>query len=338
MRNNKILSVLFLVLMLQVTGCKKEEPKKKNNNVSEKVKTAPIVNDTIFDKKSPYYSFIQKNYPEALHDKVIYFKEKDLDLDGQNEAIIAFGNDSDSDSLVDNLLVLKNNQGSIKEIKANFGLEKYSFSKIQLISLKGENKCYISVEIFEDLSVTGFAIYEMIDNQIKQVFISGSVDENSKDYNDVLISSCNNGLFDGYIQNIQYYLFKIKKEFVYEKGNFKLKQKYFVMEEYPDSVFYVIMQYISLRSINFTDKISNQRLQELCLDKTANPGPLKVETWNLIYRNLNNNSVQMQDDDDYNTKATVEFSDLDKNINYQLKFELQNTNEKWQITKVEVVE
>ena len=346
MKNSFATVIILLVLTLQITGCKKEELTKKNNAVSEKAKTAEVVSDTVFDRKNSYYPFMKKNHPEVINEHAMFFREKDIDLDGQNEAIIAFGNGSDNNPSIDNIFILKNDHGTITEIEADFGFEKYPFSNIQLVSLKGKDKYYISLEIAQWFNAKGFALYEMTGNDIKQIFTSASLikedDGFTGEFNDSLIDSNKDGQVDGYIQSTQYYLFSMKNKFAFENGTFNLKQKYFVMDEYPDTVFYVITQYICFRSFSFRDKMSNQRLEELCLDKTANPGPLKLETWELIFKSLNNNSVEMTDDyydndDVIDTKAIVEFSDSEKNINCQLKFELHRSGEKWQITKVDVV-
>ena len=127
MKNTIIVSILLFALMFQISGCKKEETYKKNNSVSKKKAKVETVSDTIFDRKNIFYPFIKKNHPEALNDKVSFFQEKDLDLDGQNEMIIAFSRDSDAGPFTQNLFVLKNDNGTIKEIKSDFGFKKYSF-------------------------------------------------------------------------------------------------------------------------------------------------------------------------------------------------------------------
>lgn len=276
MKNSITIAIILLVLMLQITGCKKDS-KTQNKAIKTKTETKAVF-DTIFDRKSPYYSFIQKNHPKALNDEVSFFQESDLDLDGQDEIILAFQRDSDAGPFLENFFVLKNENGIIKEIKNNFDFENYSYSDIQLISLKGKSKYYIKVETFEGPYASGFAIYEMINNEIKQFFISPSVGKNYREYDDSLVDSKKDGQFDSYIQNITYQNLTVQNTFSFENGISKLKKTDYIFEEYPQDVESLIKHYMCIRSINFSNKKLNERLQELCLDKNANETFLNKET------------------------------------------------------------
>lgn len=340
MKNTIIITVLLFLFMFQITGCKKEETSKKNNSISEKKAITQSVTDTIFDRKNSYYPFIQKNHPELLNYKINFFWEKDLDGDGQNEAIIAFGRDSDTGLVVENILVLKNDNGTIKEIKSDFDFKKYSFSDIQLISLKGKNKSYINLEIFEGPYAVRYAIYEMIDDQIKPFFICPSLDGNHE-YDYELIDSDKDGSIDGFVQNINYERFNTKNQFVFENNSFRFKKINYIMDEYPDMPKPVVTQYICIKSLGLNDNTSNRRLQELCIDKEINEIPLTTQNWKSAYLKSSayeDDAIQIDTDEEKGIgSAKVDFKDSKKNINYQLKFDLQKNGDRWQIIKVELL-
>ncbi|KAF2339783.1 hypothetical protein [Flavobacterium tistrianum] len=342
MKNTIIVYALLFVLIFQLTSCKKDNSKTQNETVKDKTESKAVF-DTIFDRKNPYYAFIKKNHPKALNenDKVSFFKESDLDLDGQDEVILAFERDSDAGPFIQNLFVLKNENGIIKEIKFNSNYEKYEFDNIELISLKGKDKPYIKLETFEGPSAIGFAIYEMVDNQIKQTFLSASVGKNSYEYDDSLTDSQKNGFFDGYTQTLMYELFNVENIFSFENNTFKLKKRSCVFENYPKEVESVVTQYICLKSLGFTDKASSKRLDELCLDKNVNELALNTEIWKSAYLKIitdGDDGLKIDEiEAEFGAILTVDFNDSKKNVNYQLRFKLIETNEKWQITKIELI-
>lgn len=340
MKNTIITSILLFVLMLQIAGCKKEETNKKNNSVSEKKAISQTVTNTIFDNKNSYYAFVQKNNPELLDYELRFFWEKDLDGDGQNEAIISFESESGiGNNIIEDILILKKDNGIIKEIQSDFDFENYSYKGVQLISLRGKNKSCIKVETFEGPYAFGFAIYEMIDNRIKQIFISPSVGQNYREYDDSLVDSKKDGLFDTYIQNILYQNLTVKNTFSFENGISKLKKTDYIFEGYPEEVESLIKHYMCIRSINSSNKKLSERLQELCLDKNANETFLNKELWTLFYDDSVSDISPIQIDingDEATAVTNLDFSYLKQNID-QLQFKLHRSNNKWQITKIEVV-
>lgn len=331
------MSILLFVLMFQLTSCK-EDSKSRNKDIKTKTETKAVF-DTIFDRKNPYYAFIKKNHPKALNDEVSFFKEADLDLDGQDEVILAFSKDSDAGPFLENFFVLKNENGIIKEIKNDFDFGNYSYKDIQLISLRGKSKSYIKVETFEGPYAFGFAIYEMINNQIKQVFISPSVGKNYREYDDSLVDSKKDGQFDTYIQNILHQNLTVENTFSFENGISKLKKTDYIFEGYPGDIEALINHYMCIRSINSSNNKLNQRLQLLCNYKNANE-LLSRETWGLIYNysieNIEPIKINMNEEE-LTAEAVLDFKDSKKNIDYQLKFDLQKNGEKWQITNIEVI-
>lgn len=333
MKNTIIMSILLFVLMFQLTSCK-EDSKSQNKDIKTKTETKAVF-DTIFDRKNPYYAFIKKNHPKALNDEVSFFQESDLDLDGKDEVILAFERDSDAGPFIQNLFILKKEDGIIKEIKSNFG--NYTFDNIQLISLKGKDKPCIMLEIFEGPSELGFAIYEMIDNQIKQTFLSASVGLNYIEYYDSLIDSKKDGYYDKYIQDIVYSDFKLEKEYVFENELFVLKNKHYILNKYPDTERWVVMQYMSIKSLDFYDNTINKRLQQISLHNSNEL--LSKANWDLAFKSALQDveALKIDEQSEFGTTITVDFTDSKKNIEYKLQFELEETSEssgKWQITNV----
>jgi len=331
MKFNVVGGFVIITLVLQLCGCTKEKKVKK----AKADKEHKVASDTIFDRESPYYIFIQKNHPEALKDKLFFFKEKDIDLDGSMEAVVAFSKETDAGTLAENVFVLKNDNGVIKQIVLK-DIDIYSIDEVKIISLKGKRQSYICFNLFEGPYQEAFAIYELKGNKLEQICISDSFNKDYEDYDDELIKTNNSNEFDGYSQDISYYFFNLKKIYAFENDVFKFKNKYYVVEDYPNPVVSVVLQYMSIKSLDFHDDIINKRLDELSL---GNSDLLSNVNWSLAYTSAidDDEVLKIAEKSEYSTIVTVDFLDSKTDINYYLRFELKKTNEKWQITKIELL-
>ena len=346
MKFNAIIWVAIIGLALQLSSCNKEKKVKTKSHPDKEI----IASDTIFDRESPYYIFIQKNNPKAIKGKVLFFKEKDIDLDGLNEAIVAFGENTSRGPHIKNLFVLKNDHGIVKQVICYFNLNDSAFhaDEVSLISLQGKQQSYICVNYISKLLSRGVSVFELTNNHLEsicQTELSGLKDE----YIESLIDKNDDGEYDGYLRRyikddkLRYFR---DTESVFENGIFKAKETQNFINRYPDNVQDVLLQYIRLRSLSFTDGIVNYRLDELCSDKEAS-----LINWNKkwyylsprtdfqIENNINVDFLDIQENDDKASVTATYNLEEEKDVKgiYQLQFELEKTADKWKITKVEIL-
>lgn len=347
MNFKSIICLLLIALALQLSSCEKEKKVKKAKTDKEQT----VASDTIFDRESPYYIFIQKNNAKAIKDKVLFFQEKDIDLDGLNEAVVALGQNTDKGPHINNLFVLKNDNGVIKQIIGGFNLNDPDFfaNEVSLIALQGQQQNYICVKYYSVLNTnTGISIFEVTNNHLS-VICKTRLSRFEKEYEEKLIDENDDDEYEGYYQRETYdYRINYYKDtnFVFENGVCKENGSQNYMDSYPDAIQDVLLQYIRLRSEPFNDNIINYRLNQLCVDRNAN-----AIKWNKNWYGVGVRSYYhirdgvdfgifeiREEDDTANVTATNKYLDKDNSEGfYQLQFELQKTDDKWQITKVEVV-
>lgn len=339
MKNTIITSILVFVLMFQITSCKKENVE--SNKKIERTSKSGMqeTNDTIFDRKNVFYAFIQKNHPQILKEnKLMSFYEKDIDLDGINEGIVALGQYSDDSGIaLEHLFILKNNQGVIKEIICDF--EKYrSFfiSNICLISLQDKKQSYLLLGGMDD----GFVIFELVNNKLKEICVSQH-SEYDGGYEFIDLNS--DGKYEGYIHK-EINIIPTENYFVFENGVARKTNTKVVIPDYPNNIKDVIYQYIGLQSLGATFcKIPQvkERIDQLCIDKSAADQKWERSAWNhtcAMYLSDKWDGVQF--DIEEKLDSAIVFVDCDdcKTLTVGLRFELQKSGNKWQITAVDVLE
>ncbi|KAF2339781.1 hypothetical protein [Flavobacterium tistrianum] len=339
MKNKLILRVLLLVLAIQLTSCGKE----KTTDVKEETSQKLMVSDTIFDSKNPYYIFIQKNNPEVLKEnKLIYFKEEDIDFDGKKEAIVALGEIDKEDEMqtsVSDIFLLRNENGVIKKID-DFGSYGYTIYTVKLVSLQGKRQKYIYLGLTNGANLKGFSLQELENNKLKKICTSASATGVG---NDDLVDENNDGKYDGYVQlrnGIDALYYEIDIHYIFKNGTFQQSRTHVeIPPEYPDTIEEILLQYISLRSLGFGEsKEVNQRLKLICKDQNASSLKWNADAWAEGYFNSYmelDNRIQFQiQEDTYTTTAT--YTDENKK-QYECQFELREYGNIWQIIKVTIL-
>ncbi|MFC4475625.1 hypothetical protein [Flavobacterium chungangensis] len=338
MKFTAVIWFVIMALFFQLSCGKKEEPSKKNTTISEKVKIELAVTDTIFDRKSPYYSFIQKNHPEALKEELLFFQEKDIDLDGQNEAIVGFGSKGEikRENSINDIFLLRNENGIIMELDLGSDFQRIAepVYDIKFITLQGQKQFYIYKGLTAGEYTNGFVLYEFTNNEIKEFCYSMAPIRYGTD---VLTDSNNDGQYDSYTQEAESLgkiSFPYKKTYVLNNGVFTLKNIDVEVGKYPDNIQEVLQQYIALRKIDFKkSKQAIQRLNLLCLDDR-----LDEVDWQNTFSDFLDNPIRFDVKQNGNTASALGVYTDDNEKKYRLEFELHKSGEKWQITKIDIVE
>jgi hypothetical protein len=354
--------LMLIVLALQLSSCVKERLKTRNNfagedressinkTVEDSTGTALITNG--FNSKSPYYSFIEKKYSKILKEKkLIYFEEKDIDLDGKKEAVAAFGSISEKkEADVDCLFLLRNDNEKIVQLACNFGFGDYNIYDVKLISLKGKKQSYINLYLSNGslyfFGLRGFSVFELVNNHPKQICFSYS---KALYRSDKLIDSDKDEVYDGYVQHeIKDYTLKYfgDTQFVFENDVFKPKETQFTMDDYPDSIKGVLLQYIRIRSLDFVDDMLSDRLKKLCVDSKLTTVLWNRKVWdNAYYKSYYdaNNAIKFEINKGFDVARVlvthqVEVYNKKKKKKYQLQFDLQKISNCWRIADIMVIE
>lgn len=282
-----------------------------------------------FDLKKPYLAFLNKKHPELLDnvDAGYFYEEKDIDLDGRKEVVIAFENGPS----IERLFVLRNKKGKIEEI-ANWGYANM-FYDVKLISFYGTKPIYICFESNYNPNSNGnYLLYEFVGNKLKDVYNLG--------FYAILVDIDNDGLYDGAIDtcpkcfNSGRNYYEYTQYFSLENDGFKLVNMNVSLPNYPNTISNVLIQYLMLKSSSYVDehwKLKNipsevnQRLRQLCLDKEACEIKIKYADYLNEYKEADFSIKQN------NNRATATLINGKKE---KLFFQLEKLKDKWHIVKI----
>jgi len=349
-RMQSIMSTFILILSCLLLGCCVKVKGEKNNgeiteNSSERLETS----DTIISKTNRYYLYIKDKYPKSFianlfepnllkPNELVYYKEKDIDLDGHKEIIIAIGKKEEDLTMwdVDYFFILRDYFNVIKEIKVDydrkFRRELYRPNDIKLISLQGKKQNYICLGITDSQYFGGFMLLEMKNDTLKEFYYSRlDKDESGRSK---LLDKNHDGQYDGYLKRGHKYksVYRLDTEYVFENNTFNPSDIHVRIPDYPNDIKGILMQYISLRLLGVVESTEvKERLKELCI--TNNP-EIDEEAWANAY-SLYSDKIEYNIKESAHTAiAEVIYNNTNK---YQLKFQLRKSDDKWQITKIELL-
>lgn len=333
MKYNIILGIVIIAMSVQLSSCKNDKTIEKKEGIINK---AP---DTVFDSKNPYYLFIKKNHPEAFkNNELIYFKEEDIDLDGKKEAIVALGELSKEDEMetsVNQIFLLRNVSGEIKEIENNFGYS--NITKVEFVSLNEMKQKFISLSIIKSGSSYGFVLFELTGNKAHQLFWIVPSGEGSC----YLVDKNNDGKYDGYVKSFRFsdtVDYEVEESYVFKDKEFKPLETHVKISNYPTTIKELVLQYISLRSLEIQESSEvNERLKQICTDQTASAIKWNKDVWEDACSKYHDESekiieIEMKED---NKTAIVSYVD-EAGKKYQCQFEVEKNANQWQITKVTI--
>jgi hypothetical protein len=279
-----------------------------------------------------------KKYIDFVKEKdngsdIVFYDKEDLDLDGRDEVVIAFGNPGED--LVSQLYILRDNDGKIQKLGGNLAEGGYSVYKVKIISLQNTPKKYIYCGLTNGGPLTGFKIYEISKEQPDIICYSASATGSGADE---LRDFDNDGKFDGYVQKRSSYdvlYYQLSRTFIWNNVNFVLSSTDIEIPEYPNNVKDVIIQYLSLRVLNIEKSLeADKRLSELCTYSKAKDVNISLDVW---YSALYNTMIGLQkqinfeiDEKNNDANASVSYYD-DNNAEYKFTFNLIKSDGGWSI-------
>ncbi|ASA19444.1 hypothetical protein [Paenibacillus donghaensis] len=200
-------------------------------------------------------------------DPLVFSQKEDLDLDGNMEIVLAYGNDDPDPKMafISRVYVLREVDGEITRLDdETIATGGYGVRDIKLIHLEDMPQTYIYCGLSNGGGLVGFAVYGISGDSIQTQAYSASASGAGED---VLQDSDGNGSFDSYVQNrfsyeVLYY--DVSRMYVLDDGEFIFSRTSVDIPEYPQEIKEVVLQFMSLGALrDGTSSEVDQRLEEL---------------------------------------------------------------------------
>lgn len=342
--HSHIFKFVLVVSLILLNSCEKIKTEKNKDTIKTSVDVLQT-KDTIINSKNRYYLYITDKYPKILDNgnKLIYYKEKDLDLDGHTEIVMGFGTSERNLKIkrLGSFFVIRDLYKSKRALRVAYD---YTFrnsigyykNDIKIISLQGKKQSYIYLGVTGKDSFQGFMLLELNDDDIVRDFFYCGL-EGIGFGNNKLVDKNNDGQYDGYVQINAFREYVVTTNFVYKNNLFKKSNVAVQIPDYPNNISGVLMQYISLRSLDFGESAEvNQRLKQLYPSDQINNIEWNKEVWKMAYSYYSDSNKTIKFDvKKENGKITAIATCIDsEKQKHQLKFELQKNKGKWQIIKL----
>lgn len=255
---------------MQSDKIEEEKAKEQTDNPSETVEVEfgePVIvdiDDNIIDDMLKHIDRTKYNkYLDFLNvdGEVIDCVMDDIDLDGNGEIVITI--DVKNENI--KIYVLRETNGQLQEIGLIEGWG-YGIYKSQLVQMKGGKQKYINAFLSNGASLTGFALYKVYQDKIELVEYSASATGAGSDY---LVSSDNNGIYDGYVQHRYSYdvmYFYVTRYYKWNGESFDYVSSRVDIPEYPEDEERVIRQFLKLNMLPKEDRDCDEvqkRLNEI---------------------------------------------------------------------------
>jgi hypothetical protein len=334
----KTIVITFLMISLFV-GCSNLGNGKTISKPSGEMNS----NDTNVPNDKDASSDMQK-YIDFIHDdhdeQVTFTAKEDIDLDGYDEIVVAFGNSNENpeEGYVSGLYILRDINGEIVQLGDNLAAGGYGAYEVKLIKLQNKQQTYVYCGLTNGGGLVGFQIYGLSGNEPVLVEYSASATGSGED---VLRDFNNDGQFDGYVQNrssydVLYYSITRTFDWISDRNDFEISETHVDMPEYPDQIHDVLFQYLSLRLLveDHSPEI-HQRLSELCSYAQANDIKIEWDQWGYALYMDSDDSINF-DIKESNDKASATVTALDDESNkVVITFELVKIDDRWGIKKMQ---
>lgn len=309
-------SVQKIISSLKIADKSKFERWLSEGNIKENL-PGPTPNTPIVGEKSEYNKY--SNFL-GINDKVQMFIKEDIDLDGKQEIVIVFDGDHGLKTFI-----LREDGDKMQKI-GQIEESGYGISNVELIKLKGEKKKYIKTELTNWANLSGFELYEVDKNNVRQIIYSASATGAGGDY---LIDSDKDGYYEGFIQNrysydvLHYYVSRV---FHWNGQDFELYKTSISLDNYPENLKDVVLQFLKLTLLN--------SYEEKCDELTKRLSELNISDKKLKFKDeyawseaLQIENIDFDEDENGNVaKVTVIMQ------NESIEFKLAKKNGKWHIT------
>ncbi|WP_166245283.1 hypothetical protein [Paenibacillus turpanensis] len=204
---------------------------------------------------------------DSASDELLFYETTDLDQDGKQEAVLAFGQKYENavDTYVTHSYVLRNNGGEVEVLGSNLiGGSAYNTYEVNVIELKGSPHRYVYHGLTNGGNLSGFLLYKLEGNEI--VLFDGSASATGSGM-DELVSSGEDGIYDGYISDrssYDVYYIPVQKYYHFDGSKFVLSGTSVSLPEKPTTPREALFQFLSLTALMIDNEDLSKRLSELC--------------------------------------------------------------------------
>jgi hypothetical protein len=323
----KKILILLLITFMFCTGCNASNIK--SNYEDEKLDISTSIVDEL------------KKLDNNEH--ILFFANKDIDLDGKNEIIIAAGTPESEyvPTYFSQVLVFREEDNDLVQIDENLaGTSGYSVYEVKLIKMQDLPGEFLYLGLTNGVSLFGFSILELKNNHFIDFCYSASATGSG---NDVLKDFNNDGQYDGYIKNRGSYdvlYFPVIRTYMLQGREFVLKGETIEVGDYPNGIIEVIMQYLSLIAIE--PEISpeaKKRLSELCTDKDEESTAYIANYWHSAVLNT---ILDMDDKIEFDIVEEKDTAEVvakfqSNNVEHKCVFHLSYADGRWFIDEVNYI-
>jgi hypothetical protein len=341
----KPIVITFIMITLFV-GCSNSE----NGNTISKPSSEMNSNDTNVPNDKDTSSDMQKyiDFIQDDHDELVTFIAKeDIDLDGYDEIVLAFGSSNEDPQLgyVSGLYILRDINGDIVQLGDNLAESAYGTFEVKLIKLQNKRQTYIYCGLTNGGGLVGFQIYGLSGNDPVVIEYSASATGSGED---ILRDLNNDGQVDGYVQNrssydVLYYSITRTFDWISDRNDFEIRETHVDMPEYPGQIQDVLFQYLSLRVMQEENSPEiNQRLSELCSSPQANDIKIEADQWSFaLYDYLmgfgDRIIFDIKESHETATATVTALDDESNKVMITFEFELVKIDDRWGISELNLI-
>jgi hypothetical protein len=358
MKHKRIMTIIF-ILLLSLAGCSKlpsDEGLKNGYNTDPGSYISDEVNgDKISKEEQGYQNQTERpSVPKQMYidyinahkgggsitsEDIIFYSEEDIDLDGNEEAVIALGTQDEYPLFSDlsEIYVMRNQDDDIKQIGDNLAYGGYGVYEVKLINLQGKPQKYIYCGLTNG-NLRGFKIIELRGNEIHEICYSasgtGSGDDELKDFNE-------DGQYDGYVESRRSYdvlYFPTQRTYVYKDNEFVLENTWVDIPEYPKEAEEVMIQYFALslledeKSKEVTDRLTKIYEKHVAQNSIV-PYSVMEETLMITGEGLN---ISLEDIGEGCKEGTISFTDeYGMGHQYYIILSTETIDGRWRIEDIQ---
>ncbi|MCL2352350.1 MAG: hypothetical protein FWC55_07460 [Firmicutes bacterium] len=216
-----------------------------------------------------YIQFMAGLNPDIAGMDELFYKETDMDGDGNTEITAAFGQkaDDETQNWIEASFVLRDNGGDIELIGRDFIGEGYTPYKMWLVQFTGSDAWYIIVGVTNDgYDLLGIEIFNISGSEVNKVAYDASATGAGDTYLDDRQSD---GTYGGYTSERHSYdvlYYGVTTFYAFEDGKFIQRKSGVDVGDYPATPTDAVVQYLSLTALNqvYPSDDSAARINEIC--------------------------------------------------------------------------
>ena len=292
------------------------------------------------DSLSVYMPEIMKINPDAARAEPLFFERRDMDNDGYQEIVLAFGEKGDDDDYIYESMILREKDGKLSLVAEDFAGGGYGAYKLELARFAGEADYFLIVYLTNYASLHGLRVLRLSGDQLIEVGYSAS----GSGTGDVSLSTNAEGRYDGYTDyrwsyDVLYH--DVEARYRWRDGRFIFEDADISPHAYGDAPKDTAVGFMALCLLwdqYPCDDVENQ-LTELCGRDSRVWASARLIDWghDSVYYHIlgiGGDSDMVIEETVNGATARVTVQNKSTNASYRAVFEMRNSGTYWQIQSV----